>query len=112
MIPGFDAYQVQGVHLWRLDSRTGRYERIGELRFERAPSLDEFGKKLNPRTEWLAYSDPTGSRQLTKVKRNRKNPDQVSLRLWYLRMEEPAYYKASVFNAAGESPLSERRIQL
>ena len=109
VIPGFDAYEVQGLQLWRRDG-SGSYQPAGRITFLRDATPEEFGN-VDPEAEWLVYSSG-GASNVAEVERDAADPDRVTLRLWYVRLEESGLYKASVFNAAGDSPLSRQALLL
>lgn len=112
IIPGFNTYAVQGIHLWRLGEMTRRYQLSGTITFLHDASPEEFGSGIDSRGEWLVYADPFGVRQVARVRRHPQDRDRVTLRIWYPRLGDRGFYKASVYNAAGESPLSAQRVRL
>jgi hypothetical protein len=108
VIAGFDEFQVQGIDLWRRDEQTGQYEPAASIVFDRAAA-----KWSNLQGEIVAFTTTSGGIELpAEVVRDPADPDRVTLRLVYFRVEEPGLYKASLYNAAGESALSSNAITL
>lgn len=102
-IPDFASKEVSGVWLWRLSPVTGLYERDTQFAFA-APVLAEDGERLDYQTAAVDGSPPLSLTAF--VVRDPSNPDVVRLQLVFGRSDEPAYYRASTYNAAGDSPLS------
>jgi hypothetical protein len=108
VIGGFDEYQVEGINLWRRNEQTGQYQRAGSIVFDRTAA-----DWSNLEGEVIAFTNGSGGIELpAEVVRDPANPDRVTLRLAYLRMENPGLYKATLYNAAGESALSTQAITL
>ena len=107
-IAGFDEYQVQGINLWRRNAQTGQYERAHTIVLDRAAA-----KWSNLQGEIVAFTTTSGGIELpAEIVRDPANPDLVTLRLVYFRVEQPGLFRASIYNAAGESPLSSEAITL
>jgi hypothetical protein len=112
-ILGWDAYQVQGVWLWRYDQAAGRYQRDNGIQFHRDQPTTQYQEQFPPGTELVLYTYAgDGSEMPASVQRDPNDPDRVTLQLWYLRFSEPGVFKASTYNAAGESVLSSGSILL
>jgi len=107
-IPDFDSGRVEGLWLWRQAPR-GRYQRVVQLRF--------LGTKETARGEMLRYAvvDREGRVRMVlpaEVERSRANPDRALLRLNVLFPEGAGRFRASAYNAAGESGLSAQVMDL
>lgn len=113
-IPGFDAFQVEGVWLWKLNETTGRYERAGGIRLHRDTPAEDWWPTLSSGAEVIAYSNTAQEDVVlpAEVIRDPAKPDRVTLRLLYLNTDEPGSFRATIFNAAGESDLSDQTIGL
>ncbi len=108
-IPDFASKSVGGVWLWHLSAETGLWERDTQIAFG-APSLQADG-------EWLTYQAAPldGSPTFpgwSQVVRSANNPDQVTLQLLFSRAEAAGTYRASTYNDAGDSPLSNESVAL
>jgi len=106
-LPSFDGGDLQGIWLWRRSETTGQFEPISEIRLE--------GVLFDGGQEFVEYElmDPTGtSLGLTLSAIVDRAGPVPELALWVVRFEAPGEFKASVYNAAGESPLSAQSIQL
>jgi hypothetical protein len=113
-IPGFDTFAVEGVWFWRLDPATGQYQREGGIRLHRDATAETSWPELASGAEVIAYSNTSqeGVMLPAEVIRDPAAPDQVTLRLLYANPGEPGVFKATIFNAAGESELSDQTIAL
>jgi hypothetical protein len=108
-IPDFSSKQVGGVWLWRLSTTTGLYAR--DTQFVLSPIVS------GPTGEIIDYSVVMGGGtppqgMTTQVARDKNNPDKVVLTLLFTQLDAPGYYRASTFNAAGDSPLSSEIVPL
>jgi hypothetical protein len=108
-IPDFGTKSVAGVWLWRLSTTTGLYVRDTQFVFSPITT--------SPAGEVMEYSlvlgDGTPPQELTAfVSRDPNNPDEVAISLLHLQLDAPGYYRASTFNAAGDSPLSSEIVPL
>jgi hypothetical protein len=112
-IPGFDSFAVEGVWFWKLNSATGQYERAGGIRLHRDATAETSWPQLASGAEVIAYSNTSQEEVVlpAEVIRDPAAPDQVTLRLLYTS-PEPGVFKATIFNAAGESELSDQTIAL
>jgi hypothetical protein len=102
-IPDFTSKRVSGVWLWRWSTTNRVFQRDGQFLFGQPDP--------SPGGETLDYTLlPAGGGQAlpftAAVVREVANPDHVTLHLILSRTDSAGYYRASTFNAAGESPLS------
>ncbi len=110
-ILGWDAYQVRGLWLWRFDDSAGRFQRDNAVQFHRDRSTAQYQDQFPSGAELVVYSSAAGNTEMpVRVERDPRDPDRVTLRLWYLRVSDPGVFKATTYNAAGESPLSSSSI--
>jgi len=103
-IPNFGDGDVQGIWLWRFSTTTKQYERDCRVAFSN-PDVDATGNEYisytqqctnQPDINLNAYIHPAPT-----------DPNTVTLTLWYTRFQgTPGSYKASAYNAVGESALS------
>ncbi|NNL67775.1 MAG: hypothetical protein HKP30_16115 [Myxococcales bacterium] len=106
-LPSFDEDAIQGVWMWRRSEVTGEFEAVSEIRLT--------DSVLEGETEFVEYEllDPAGSSLgvtlSAEVDRSGAMPE---LSLWFIRFTLPGEFKASVYNAAGESGLSAESILL
>ena len=108
-IPDFVSKAVTGVWLWRLSPLTGLYERDVRLAFT-PPTQQPDGEKLDYQA---APSDGSPPMQLTTYfVRDPANPDRVTLRLLFSRIDQPTRYRASTYNGNGDSPLSSEMLPM
>lgn len=112
-IVGWDAYEIQGLWLWRYDQTGQRFERDNGIQFLRDRSTEQLADRFPAGTELVLYTFATGGTEMpVQVERSPSDPDRVTLRLWYLRFTEPGIFKATTYNAAGESSFSANSILL
>lgn len=112
-ILGWDTYAVQGVWLWRYDDAAGRFERDNGVQFLRDRSTTQFAEGFPPGAELVLYTFAAGGGEMpARVQRDPNDPDRVTLDLWYLRFSDAGIFKATTYNAAGESALSSNSILL
>ena len=110
---GWDAHQVQGVWLWRWNTVSKIYERDNGVQFLRDRSTAEYAQQFPQGTELVVYTFAMGSTELpARLERDPADPDRVKLRLWYLRFSDSGSFRATTYNAAGESELSPNSIVL
>jgi hypothetical protein len=108
-LPGFGDGAIDGIWLWR-QAPTGGYERMCRIDF--------LGVGPFHGMEGLTYiqgecvHEQPGMEMWAKIERPPSNPTTVTVRLWYLRWEDEGRYKASAFNASGESGLSASSVDL
>jgi hypothetical protein len=106
-LPSFDGADLQGIWLWRRSEASGDFEPVSEIRL--TDTLVENGM------EFVEYElmNPTGtSLGVTLSAEVDRSGAMPELALWVIRFALPGEFKASVYNEAGESPLSEQSIQL
>lgn len=106
-LPSFDGGDLQGIWLWRRSETTGQFEPVSEIRL--GATVVESGQ------EFVEYEllDPTGAPVGITLSASVERDGPVpQLALWVIRFEAAGEYKASVYNAAGESPLSQQSVFL
>jgi hypothetical protein len=107
-IPAFGVGAVDGIWLWRLSEASNTFERMCRI--------DIGDSAVTPSGEIVDYiqdcEDHPGVQLKSRVERLAADPQTVVLDLWYMRWEDPGVYKASAYNAGGESPLSANSVQL
>lgn len=108
-IPDFASKAVAGVWIWRLSPTTGAFERDTQFTFQ--------GTRIAANGEILDYqatatSDGRTIPATAYVLRDPVNRDQVTLQLILSKVDETGYYRASTFNANGDSPLSLETLSL
>ena len=106
-LPSFDDGQLEGIWLWRLNQRAGEYRPISEIRL--GDVVVENG------VEYVEYEllDRDGNRlQVTLSAVVDRSAEIPELALWIVRFAKPGEFRASVYNAAGESPLSDESVFL
>ena len=102
-IPDFASKRVAGVWMWRWSTASGAFQRQDQLVFGEV-DLDPTGESLD-----YVVTPVAGGQDLpftAHVARDGANPDRVTLQLLFTRSQGTGYYRASTFNATGESPLS------
>ena len=110
-IPAFGNGNVDGVWLWRRVEATGKYKRACRLELD-APQLGAAG------TEELSYLQvcdtpgQAGMNLKATISRLPDDPSTIVVTMWYFRFEQPGQFKASAYNAAGESALSAAALSL
>ena len=110
VIDGFDEYQVQGVNLYRLNTQTNQYEPAHSIIVDRIPAN---WPDLQGAGELVTIVNTGGGPGLpAEVERDPADPDLVTIRLTYLRVEQPGLFRATLYNAAGESPPSDQEVTL
>jgi hypothetical protein len=103
----FDQARIQGIRIHRRDELTAEFEATNEIEIT-APFF-EAGKEL---VEYKLF-DPEGnplSVPLAAVVE--REGTAATLAFWYVRFEPPGSFKASVFNLAGESNLSNESMSM
>jgi hypothetical protein len=106
-MPAFDDARIQGIRMWRRSELTGQFEPASEIRFVGIAS--EEGQ------EFLEYRllDPAGNPlDLPLSATIERDGGSALVALWFVRFGLPGEFRASVYNAAGESGLSEQGIAL
>jgi hypothetical protein len=105
-LPSLDE-DLDGIWLHRRSEITGEFEPISEIRLT--------GRVSEEGAEFVEYEllDPSGvSIGLTLSAQVDRSGPAPELALWIVRFSEPGEFKASVYNQAGESSLSEQTITL
>ena len=102
-VPTFGDGSVDGLWFWRLSSTTGQYERDCRVTLS-APDSNQEG-------EYVGYAEQCANQLDINlnafIRRSPSDPNTVTMVLWYTRFQSaPGTYKASAYNAAGESGLS------
>ncbi len=106
-IPSFDASRIEGIWLWRLSAETGEYEPEIEIRLS--------GVVVEDGREYVEYAqyDPDGNPLgFTPSAELARAGSEATLALWLVRFGPPGDFKASLYNAAGESGLSSQTLPL
>jgi len=106
-MPAFEGAQIQGIRMWRRSELSDQFEPVSEIRF--VGIVSEQGQ------EFLEYRllDPAGNPlDLPLSATIERDGASAQVALWFLRFSLPGEFKASVFNAAGESALSAQGIAL
>lgn len=106
-IPDFDSSAVEGVWIWREGS--GTYSRSLHYRIEDAFVQDG--------EEYLLYTvlEPNGQSRWTlpaRIERDAMNQDNVRIQFLLLLVEGGGNFRASTYNAVGESALSAQTLQI
>jgi hypothetical protein len=102
-IPDFGTKAVGGVWLWKLSAATGVYERDTLFLFG-AMGRSDGAELLNYQAAPADGSTPLAT--TATLFREASNPDHVTLQLMFSRKDAAGYYRASTYNASGDSPLS------
>ena len=108
-LDSFTTSGIEGIVLYREDT-DGKFRPVCEIHFGEFRTIVRRGESIE-RVQYVqnCLGSVAGVPALvleTNVERPANAPDAIRLELWYLRFEEPGIYKASAFNAAGESALS------
>jgi len=106
-LPSFDGGGLQGIWLWRRSEVSGQFEPASEIRLH--------GVVVEGGQEFVEYElmDPTGtSLGVTLSAHVDRNEPAPEVAFWVIRFDAPGEYRASVYNAVGESPMSAQSVQL
>jgi len=109
-LPTFGQGDVDGIWLWKLSATSGQYERSCRITLSNS--------KSTPQGETVTYLEDCvnghpGLKMQAFIQRNPGDLMTATIQLYYFRWEdETGSYKASAYNAAGESPLSSTTITL
>lgn len=102
-LPGYGNGAIDGIWLWKQISGT----------WTRVCRIDFTDWRMTPQGETLYYvqncingRERRGYVLPTLITRAPGSPSTITVELIYLRYEDPGTYRATAFNAAGESPLS------
>jgi hypothetical protein len=106
-IPDFDSSAVEGVWIWR--DGGGTYDRSLQYRIE-----DSF---VHEGEEYLLYTvlEPGGDSRWTlpaRIERDPLNQDNVQIRFLLLLIDGGGSFRASTYNAIGESALSAETLEI
>lgn len=110
-LESFFSSEIDGIFLFRADTLDGPFERVCEIRFSDFRTIVRRGNQVE-RIRYLQncldgqQGTPALLLETTARHPEDGDPDAILLELWYLRFEPTGFYKATAFNAAGESPLS------
>lgn len=116
-LESFVSSEIDGIFLFRADAVDGPFERVCEIRFSEFRTIVRRGKQVE-RIQYLQNcldgKQGTPGLLLETTVRHPEDgdPDAIILDLWYLRFEPTGFYKATAFNAAGESQLSASSLPL
>ncbi len=115
-LDAFGSSGIEGIFLYRQNPAGGAFQRACEIRFSDFQTIERRGQTVE-RIKYLqnCVDGEIGTPALlleTTVRRPGNDPDAILLELWYLRFEAAGTYKASAFNAAGESALSAASLPL
>lgn len=109
-LPGYENGAIDGIWLWR---------RTAQNTWERACKIDFVDRRMTEQGEMLLYVQNCvkgrtrrGVTLPTPVERLAATPSTIRINLWYMRYEDPGDYRATAFNAAGESQLSATSLPL
>ena len=109
-LPTFGKGDVDGIWMWKLSSTSGQYERSCRITLSNA--------KSTPSGETIAYeqdcvSGHPGLKMQAFIQRKPGDLSTATIQLYYFRWsDEAGSYKASAYNAAGESALSSTTLTL
>ena len=106
-IPDFESSQVEGVWIWRFSEETEEFERVAQIQMD--PESSEGGSIVSYQID---YGEGTEPYHLWADLVPDEDPDALNVVLWYPRVGAPGFYRASSYNAAGESPLSAEMVAL
>lgn len=114
-LDAFTSSEIEGIFLYR-QQPAGGFQRVCEIRFSDHRVIARRGETME-RIKYVQTcldGQPNTPALLleTSVRHPGNNQDAILLDIWYLRFEGPGTYKASAFNAAGESALSSASLPL
>lgn len=102
-LPGYGDGAIDGIWLWKQISGT----------WTRVCRIDFTDRRITQQGETLSYVQNCINGKVrrgvvlpTPIARNPSAPSTITVELIYLRYEAAGTYRATAFNAAGESPLS------
>ena len=107
--PGYGVGAIDGVWLWK--QIAGQWTRVCRIDFT--------DRRITQRGETLSYVQNCMNGRVrrgivfpTQITRPAGAPTTITVELLYLRYEDPGSYRATAFNAAGESALSSSSLPL
>jgi len=111
-LPGFGNGAVDGIWLWKPDpAKPGAWKRVCRIDF--------VDRRITTQGETLSYVQNCIQGKVRRgivfpapIDRLAGSPSTITIELTYLRYEDPGPYRASAFNASGESPLSSSSLPL
>lgn len=106
-LPSFDEGALEGIWLWRKNEKNGRFRPVSEIRL--GTTVVENGVEY---VEYELLDRDGNSLQVTLSAAVDRTAGTPELALWVVRFAKPGEFKATVYNAAGESPLSEASVFL
>jgi hypothetical protein len=108
-LPGYGEGSIDGIWLWKRISGT----------WTRVCRIDFTDHRVTQQGEELEYAQmcvngvvTRGFKFPTPIIRAADSPSTITVELVYLRYEDAGNYKATAFNAFGESPLSSTYLPL
>jgi hypothetical protein len=108
-LPGYGDGAIDGVWLWK---------QVGGV-WTRMCRIDFTDRRITEQGETLSYAqncingrERRGVVLATPIARLSGTPTTITVELIYLRYETPGSYRATAFNAAGESALSSTSLPL
>lgn len=115
-LDAFGSSGIEGIFLYRQHPAGGGFQRICEIRFSDLRTIVRRGQTVE-RIKYVqncldGQTDTPALLFETSVQRPGGDPDAILVDIWYLRFEDPGNYRASAFNAAGESALSAASLPL
>jgi hypothetical protein len=110
-LPGFGNGNIDGVWLWRLVEATGTYKRACRLELD-APQLDKTATEVLPYLQVCTTPGQVGVNLKATISRLPADPSAIVVTMWYFRFQQAGQFKASAYNAAGESALSSTALSL
>ena len=110
-IPGYGNGNVDGVWLWRLAEATGTYRRACRFELD-ATQLDATATEVLPYLQVCTTPGQIGLNLRATISRLPADPSTIVVTMWYFRYEAAGQFKASSYNAAGESALSSTTLSL
>jgi hypothetical protein len=110
-IPAFGNGNVDGVWLWRRIEGTGKYKRACRFELD-VPQLDQAGTEVLSYLQVCDTPGQAGMNLKATISRLPEDPSTIIVTMWYFRFDQPGQFKASAYNAAGESALSSASLSL
>lgn len=108
-LPGYGNGTIQGLWLWKQVS--GRWTRVCRIDFTDR-RITEQGETLFYAQNCVDGKVKRGIGLSSPIARGRTDAATITVELVYLRYEDAGSYRATAFNAYGESPLSSSSLPL